>query len=102
MTYRYSEEISAPTEDPEYRGGMTVNVTVTTSDGTQLLSTQTTSFPVAANYTGIKAPTGVITYTFTVEREAATTTDPATGEAVNSGAASEEKTVKREITFTQE
>ncbi len=102
VTYRYSEEISAPTEDPEYRGGMTVNVTVTTSDGTQLLSTQTTSFPVAANYTGIKAPTGVITYTFTVEREAATTTDPATGEAVNSGAASEEKTVKREITFTQE
>ena len=81
---------------------MSVNVTVTTVDGTQLLSTQTSSFPVAVNYTGIKSPSGVITFHFTVEREATTTTDPETGETVTTDPVSEEKTVTREIQFTQE
>lgn len=102
VTYRYSEGITAPTEDPDYRTGMSVNVTVTTVDGTQLLSTQTSSFPVAVNYTGIKSPSGVITFHFTVEREATTTTDPETGETVTTDPVSEEKTVTREIQFTQE
>ena len=102
VTYRYSEGITAPTEDPDYRTGMSVNVTVTTADGTQLLSTQTSSFPVAVNYTGIKSPSGVITFRFTAEREATTTTDPETGETVTTDPVSEEKTVTREIQFTQE
>ncbi|MDE7131541.1 MAG: Stk1 family PASTA domain-containing Ser/Thr kinase [Lachnospiraceae bacterium] len=102
VTYRYSEGITAPTEDPDYRTGMSVNVTVTTADGTQLLSTQTSSFPVAVNYTGIKSPSGVITFHFTAEREATTTTDPETGETVTTNPVSEEKTVTREIQFAQE
>ena len=102
VTYRYSEGITAPTEDPDYRGGMSVNVTVTTADGTQLLSTQTSSFPVAVNYTGIKSPNGVITFHFTVERDAITTTDPETGETTTTEAVSEERVVTREINFTQE
>ena len=102
VTYRYSEGITAPTEDPDYRTGMSVNVTVTTADGTQLLSTQTSSFPVAVNYTGIKSPSGVITFHFTAEREGTTTTDPETGETVTTAPVSEEKTVTREIQFTQE
>lgn len=102
LTYRYSEGITAPTEDPDYRSGMAVNVTVTTVDGTQLLSTQTSSFPVAVNYTGIKSPSGVITFHFTVEKEATTTTDPETGEMITSEPVSEERTVSREINFTQE
>lgn len=102
VTYRYSEGITAPTEDPDYRSGMPVTVTVTTADGTQLLSTQTSSFPVAVNYTGIKASSGVITFHFTVEQEAITTTDPETGETITSEPVSEERTVKREINFTQE
>ena len=101
-TYRYTEGITAPTEDPDYQNGMSVNVTVTTADGTQLLSTQTTTFPVAANYTGIKSPTGTITFTFRVEKEAATMTDPNTGETVTSEAVSEDRTVSREVSFTQE
>lgn len=101
-TYRYTEGIAAPTEDPDYQNGMSVNVTVVTADGTQLLSTQTTSFPVAVNYTGIKSPTGTITFTFRVEKEASTTTDPGTGETVTSGAISEDRTVRREVSFTQE
>ena len=103
VTYRYTEGIGAPTEDPEYQNGMSVNVTVTTADGTQLLSTQTSSFPVAVNYTGIKSPSGVITFRFTVEREAATTTDPDNpDETIVTNAVTEEKTVTREINFIQE
>lgn len=102
VTYRYSEGITAPTEDPEYRSGMSVTVTVTTADGVQLLSTQTSSFPVAVNYTGIKSPGGMITFYFVVEKEATTTTDPETGETVTEPPVSEEKTVTREIQFTQE
>ncbi len=102
VTYRYSEGITAPTEDADYHSGMSVSVTVTTADGTQLLSTQTSSFPVAVNYTGIKSPTGVITFTFTVQTEETTTTDPETGETVTTPGTSQEKTVNREISFTQE
>ncbi len=102
VTYRYSEGITAPTEDPDYRSGMAVNVTVNTSDGTQLLSTQATSFPVAVNYTGIKSATGVITFHFTVEKEGVTTTDPETGETITAQPTTQEKTVRREISFTQE
>lgn len=101
-TYRYTEGIVAPTEDPDYQSGMMVNVTVTTADGTQLLSTQTASFPVAVNYTGIKSATGVITFTFRVEKEAATMTDPSTGETITTEAVSEDRTVRRDISFTQE
>lgn len=102
VTYRYSEGITAPTEDPDYRSGTPVTVTVTTADGVQLLSTQTSSFPVAVNYTGIKSPGGVITFHFAVEKEATTTTDPETGETITTPPVSEEKTVTREIQFTQE
>lgn len=101
-TYSYSEGITAPTEDADYQNGMEVNVIVTTADGTQLLNTQTTTFPVAANYTGIKSPNGVITFTFTVERQETTTTDPETGETVTIPGSSEVKTVHRPITFVGE
>ena len=103
VTYRYSESISAPTEDADYHSGMSVQVTVRTADGTQLLSTRTSTFPVEVNYTGIKSATGVITFQFTVEREAITTTDPETGDVITTTEAyTEDKTVTREINFTQE
>ncbi|MEZ3506327.1 MAG: Stk1 family PASTA domain-containing Ser/Thr kinase [Lachnospiraceae bacterium] len=101
-TYKYTEGIAAPTEDTDYQNGMSVNVTVTTADGTQLLSTQTSSFPVSVNYTGIKSATGTITFTFRVEKEATTTTDPNTGETVTNPPVSEDRTVQREVSFTQE
>ena len=101
-TYRYSEGIAPPTEDAEYQGGMLVTVIVTTEDGTQLLNTQTASFPVAVNYTGIKSATGLITFTFTVERPETTTTDPATGETVTIPGTSETKTVHRPVNFVEE
>ena len=84
------------------QSGMSVGVTVTTADGTQLLSTQTSSFPVAVNYTGIKSASGTITFVFTVTTEATTTTDPNTGETVTTEGSSTQKVVTRPINFTQE
>ncbi len=101
-TYRYSESIAAPTEDAEYQSGMLVTVIVTAADGTQLLNTQTTSFPVAANYTGIKSPNGVVTFNFTEVRQETTTTDPETGETVTIPGSSETKTVHRPVNFVEE
>lgn len=101
-TYRYSEGITAPTEDPSYQSGMEVAVTLTTQDGTQLLSTQTTTFPVAVNYTGIKSAAGTIRFTFTVQTEPITVTDPETGETTTEGGGSEVKTVERQVNFVEE
>lgn len=101
-TYRYAEGITAPTEDPAYQGGMKVTVTLTTQDGTQLLSTETQSFPVAVNYTGIKSPSGTIRFTFTVTTEATTITDPETGETTTQEGTSEIKTVERQVNFIEE
>ena len=101
-TYRYSEAITAPTEDPSYQNGMEVWVTLTTYDGTQLLSTQTTTFPVTANYTGIKSPSGVIRYSFTVQKEPITVTNPETGETTTESGGTEVKTIERQVNFTEE
>lgn len=101
-TYRYSESITAPTEDPSYQSGMEVAVELIAHDGTVILSTRTTTFPVGANYTGIKSPSGVIRYTFTVQTEPTTVTNPETGETTTEGGGSETKTVERQVNFTEE
>ncbi len=101
-TYKYSEGITAPTEEPSYQSGMQVNVTLTAGDGTQLLNTQTTAFPVGVNYTGIKSATGTIRFTFTVQTEPTTITDPETGETTTEGGGTETKTVERQVNFVEE
>ena len=101
-TYKYAEGITAPTEEPSYQSGMQVTVTLTAGDGTQLLNTQTTTFPVGVNYTGIKSATGTIRYTFTVQTEPTTITDPETGETTTEGGGTETKTVERKVNFVEE
>ncbi len=101
-TFRFVDNITAPTEDPEYRDGMMVTVIVTTDEGTQLLNTQTTSFPLPVNYTGIPSETGTIQFLFTVTTNAMTTTDPNTGDTVVIDGTSTEKSVTRPVTFTAE
>lgn len=102
LTYKFVDNITAPTEDGEYHDGMAVTVIVTTADGTQLLNTQTSSFPLAVNYTGILSETGVIQFIFTVTTNPMTTTDPNTGETVIIDGTSTEKTVTRPVTFVAE
>lgn len=101
-TYKYSEGITAPTEDTSYQSGMQVNVTLTAQDGTQLLNTQTTTFPVGVNYTGIKSATGTIRFTFTVQTEPTIITNPETGETTSEGGGIETKTVERQVNFVEE
>ena len=98
VTYSYNAEISAPTEGENYNYGIPVRVTLVTSDGTTLLSTTTSDFPVQGTYKGITAPTGTITFVYTATTP--TTTNPETGETT--GGQTAEYTVTRAVTFTQE
>ena len=98
VTYSYTADISAPTEGENYNYGIPVKVTLVTSDGTTLLSTTTTDFPVQGTYKGITAPTGTITFVYTATTP--TTTNPETGETT--GGQTAEYTVTRAVTFTQE
>lgn len=104
VTYSYSGSINPPSleEDPEYRDGLSVTVTLDTADGVQLLNTNTASFPIPANYTGMKSATGTLTFTYTVTTDAQSTTDPETGEVVTIEGSSVQKTVTREVQFTPE
>jgi len=98
VTYSYNAEIAAPTEGENYTYGIPVRVTLVTSDGTTLLSTTTTDFPVQGTYKGITAPTGTLTFVYTAT--APTSTNPETGETT--GGETQEYTVTRAVTFTQE
>ncbi len=104
-TYSYSGNITGPTaaEDPEYKDGTKVKVTIVTADGTKLLDTETASFPIAVNYTGIKSSTGKITFRYTNITEPVTTKDPETGETVETSPGSTtDKTIERTVEFTEE
>jgi serine/threonine-protein kinase len=98
VTYSYTADITAPTEGENYNYGIPVRVTLVTSDGTTLLSTTSTDFPLQGTYRGITAPTGTITFVYTAQEP--TTTNPETGET--SGGETREYTVTRAVTFTQE
>ncbi|SHN48729.1 serine/threonine protein kinase [Butyrivibrio hungatei DSM 14810] len=98
VTYSYSADITAPTEGENFTFGIPVKVTLVTSDGTTLLSTTTSDFPVQATYKGITSPTGTLTFVYTATTP--TTTNPETGET--SGGQAVEYTVTRAVTFNQE
>lgn len=103
-TYSYSGSINPPSieEDPEYRDGLNVTVTIDTADGVQLLNTNTASFPISVNYTGIQSAAGTITFTYTITTDAQSVTDPETGEVTTIEGTSVQKTVMREVAFTPE
>ena len=98
VTYSYTADISAPTEGENYTSGISVHVTLVTSDGTTLLNTTTSDFPIQMNSKGITSPTGTLTFVYTAT--APTSTNPETGETT--GGETKEVTVTRAVTFTQE
>ena len=103
-TYKFTDSISAPTpeEDPKYRGGTMVTVTLMADDGTQLLSTQTTAFPIQQqNITGIKCNTGYILYQYVNNTEATTVTNE-DGTVTDIPASSENKEIRRPVQFAAE
>lgn len=103
-TYSYSGSIAAPTveEDPDYKDGIDVRVAITTSDGREIWSTTTSTFPVPVNFTGISAASGTITFSYTVTTESTTITNPDTGETTTVPGTSQEKSFTRPIDFVEE
>ena len=103
-TYKFTDSISAPTkeEDPNYKAGTVVTVTVYADDGTQLLSTQTDSFPIAQqNISGIKSASGVIVFQYTNVTESTTITND-DGTITTVDGSTENKEVRRNVSFTAE
>ncbi len=103
-TYSFSGSIEPPSaeEDPDYKDGLNVVVSILTADGVSLLNTNTASFPISVNYTGIQSASGTVTFTYTVKTDAVTDTNPETGETITTEGTEVEKTVVRELQFTPE
>ena len=68
QTYSYSADIFAPTksEDPDYKAGTSVHITIVTDDDQKLLDTTTSAFPYRIGCTGITSEHGVLTMTYEV------------------------------------
>ena len=103
-TYTYTEDISAPTaaEDPGYVSGTSVYMVIITSDGTKLLDTTVTSFPQHVSYSGLQAATGTLQMSYVNTVQSAVTTDPETGETVQTEGSSQQKVITRNLVFTEE
>jgi len=66
-TYSFNGSIQGPTseEDPSFKSGTSVQVTIQAADGTILMDMATTSFPFSVNYSGIRSETGKVTFHYT-------------------------------------
>lgn len=103
-TYEFNESIQGPTqaEDPNYRSGTVVTVTLKSDDGTVLLSTQVTEFPIAQqSITGIKSPTGSIIFQYVNQGESSTVTND-DGTVTTIGGVAESKEITRAVAFQME
>lgn len=100
--YSFKSDINAPTisEDPDFKSGTEVIISIVSSDGTVLFENATTSFPVKVVLTGISGTSkGIITMKYLVEE--VTEIDPETGEEVVIQE-EEMRTITREVEFTKE
>ena len=103
-TYRFTEGIAGPTaeEDPNYKSGTLVTVTLMAEDGTQLLSTQTNSFPLEQqNITGIQIDTGYVLFQYVNTTETTTVTNE-DGSVTTIEGKTENMEIRRPVTFMQE
>lgn len=103
-TYKFEDTITEPTasEDPNYRPGTLVTVTLMADDGAVLLSTQTASFPVPQQtITGITSPTGVIIYQYINQTEGSTITN-VDGTVTTVDGVTESKEIVRAVSFVAE
>lgn len=103
-TYKFVDSIQAPTaqEDPNFRSGTVVTVSVFADDGTQLWSTQTDSFPIPQqNISGIRSASGVILFQYVNTIEGTTTTNE-DGTVTTTEGTTENKEIHRAVTFVAE
>jgi len=104
MSYGFNASIDSPQlEDPTFVAGTPVTVILTTADGKELVRTNTNTFPVSMNVTGIKgSPTGKVVFQYVAVTQPVTTTDPATGEVVTIPGVQEQRAYERLVAFTPE
>ena len=104
VTYKFNGNITEPTkgEAPDYKSGTEVAVKLVTDDGTVLLETKVSSFPVSTNYYGLASEGGTVTMTYTVTTDSSTKIDPVTGEEVIVPGSTETKSFTRRVSFTEE
>ncbi len=92
------ESVDGPQGGEYYVPGMSVHVTVVTSDGTTIHESDTTTFPIRIDAHSA-VPTGVVTYRYTATIPAPT--NPETGEPMGEPT-NEPREVRKEIQFTPE
>lgn len=104
VTYKCNASIQAPSveEAPDYVAGSEVTIHFATDSGQVLMETTTSSFPQSANFYGLSASGGTITFTYKVTTEGTTSTNPDTGEVTNVPGTTQEKSFTRRIEFTRE
>ena len=102
-TYSYSASITSPSieEGPNYKSGLSVHVVVKGVDGTVLLDTETSKFPISVNSGNIKCSSGTVTLEYKYTTESTTTTNDA-GETVTVPGEEKTETVTRQVTFAEE
>ena len=97
VKYSFNGEIKAPPAGKGYAPGIPVHVQLISSDGTVIMDTQYTDFPVSIKYTDIASPTGRIVYKYTVTTPVST--NPDTGE--QTGGQTTEAIDEVAVNFTQ-
>ena len=102
VTYKCNVSIAAPTtsEAPKYVSGMEVGITLVADDGTVLMDTKVTTFPVATNINGIASSGGTLTMTYQVTTGGTTTTD--TDGTINVPGTTENQSFTRRVEFVKE
>ena len=103
-TYKFEDTISEPTsaEDPNYKSGTLVTVSLFSDDGTLLMSTQTDSFPLPQqSITGIKSSTGYVKLQYVNQGESSTVTND-DGTITTTEGTTENKEFSRPVTFVPE
>ncbi len=103
ITYSYVGNVESPAlEDGDYSSGTPCTIIVNTATGTELKRETTSSFPVSMNISGIAdSDSGTVNIIYTVTIPGSTTTNE-NGEVVDIPSVSEERTIVRTVTFTQE
>ena len=102
--YSYSARIEAPrhSEDPDYKEGTPVTLTIEAEDGKELLNTTTSQFPYQVSFTGIpySSATLYMTYTNIIVEDAQTgLTDEDSGSSVQR---EEPMEITRDLKFTKD
>ncbi|MGL5260349.1 MAG: Stk1 family PASTA domain-containing Ser/Thr kinase [Lachnospiraceae bacterium] len=102
-SYSFVGSIAGPGEEDEnYRTGIQTTVILNTSVGTEIYRTNTTTFPLNLNITGIKgAEDGIITFIYTVDVPGSSVTNE-NGEVITTPGSTEERSIQRSVRFAKE